>query len=113
VTCAQDFTRGYDARRHNSEHHFKQARIVSFIEYLIGRTNGTLPPPSQSPPRLAAKNRKKILDFGNNNEQKNAGNKFSSLQDDATAIISPHDPSRTSTYKSEIQGKMKKKIKHQ
>ena len=101
VTCEQDFTRGYDARRHNSKHHFKQAKIVGFIEYLIGRTNGTLPPPSQSPPRLAAKNRKKILDFGNNNEQKNAGNKFTSLQDDATAIIARHDPSRTSTYKSE------------
>jgi hypothetical protein len=100
VTCAQDFTRGYDARRHNSNHHFKQAKIVGFIEYLIGRANGTLPPPSQSPPRLAAKNRKKTLDFGNNNKQKNAGNKFSPLQDDASAIIAPHYPSRTS-YKSE------------
>jgi hypothetical protein len=101
VTCEQDFTRGYDARRHNSNYHFKQAKIVGFIEYLIGRANGTLPPPSQRPPRLAAKNQKKILDFGNNNEQKNAGNKFTSSQDDATAIIAPHDPSRTSTYKSE------------
>jgi hypothetical protein len=101
VTCSQDFTRGYDARRHNSKHHFKQAKIVSFIEYLIGRANRTLPAPSQRPPRLAAKNQKKILDFGNNNEQKNAENKFTSLQDDATAIISPHGPSRTSTYKSE------------
>jgi len=60
-----------------------------------------LPPPSQRPPRLAAKNQKKILDFGNNNKQKNAGNKFTCSQDDATAIIAPHDPSRTSTYKSE------------
>jgi hypothetical protein len=101
VTCSQDFTRGFDARRHNSKHHFKQAEIVGFIEYLIGRTNGTLPPPSQRPPRLAAKNRKKILEFGNNNNQKNAGNKFTSSQDDATAVIAPHDPSRTSTYKSE------------
>jgi hypothetical protein len=101
VTCAQDFTRGYDARRHNSDHHIKQAKIVGFIEYLIGRANGTLPPPSQSPPRLAAKNRKKILDFGNNSEQKNAGNKFSSSHDDASGIIAPHNPSRTSTYKSE------------
>ena len=101
VICAQDFTRGYDARRHNSDHHFKQAKIVGFIEYLIERINGTLPPPSQSPPRLAAKNRKKILDFGNNNQQNNAGNKFTSLQDDATAIIAPHHPSRISTYNSE------------
>ena len=110
MTCAQDFTRGYDARRHNSNHHSKQAKIVSFLEYLIGRTNGTLPPPSQSPPRLAAKNRKKILDFGNNNEQKNAGNKFSPLQDDATAVITTHDSSRTS-YKPEnsIQNKEKDK----
>jgi hypothetical protein len=110
VTCAQDFTRGYDATRHNSNHHFKQAKIVGFLEYLTGRTNGTLPPPSQSPPRLAAKNRKKILDFGNNNEQKNAGSKFSPLQDDATAIITSHDPSRTS-YKPEnsIQNEEKDK----
>src|ERR671924_2176272 len=99
VTCAQDFTRGYDARRHNSNHHFEQAKIVSFLEYLIGRTNGTLPSPSQRPPRLAAKNRKKTLDFGDN-EQKNAGNKFTSSQDDATAIIAPHESSRTS-YKPE------------
>ena len=108
VTCSQDFTRGYDARRHNSNHHFKQAKIVGFIEYLIGRANGTLPPPSQSPPRLAAKNRKKILDF-NNNEQKNAGNKFTSLQDDATAIVAPHEHSKTPASESENSRQNKEK----
>jgi hypothetical protein len=68
VTCSQDFTRGSDARRHNFKHHFKQAKIVGFIEYLIGRTNGTLPPPSQTPPRLSAKNKRKMVNFCKNDK---------------------------------------------
>src|SRR5215207_3046620 len=96
VTCAQDFTRGYDAKRHNFKHHSGLANIVSFLEYLIGRTNGTLPPPLQRPPRLSAKNKKKILDFCKNNEQKNAGNRFTSLQD-ATATLAPQHTCGTPT----------------
>ena len=69
-------------------------RSWGFLEYLIGRTNGTLPPPTQRPPRLSAKNKKKILDFCKNNEQKDAGYRFTSLQD---ATIAPQDHCTTST----------------
>jgi hypothetical protein len=70
VACAQDFTRESDAKRHNSNHHLSKAKILSFLEYLIGRTNGTLPPPSQTPPRLSAKNKKMMLDRKDSDEQK-------------------------------------------
>ena len=108
VTCSQDFTRGYDARRHNFKHHFGQSKIVSFLEYLIGRTNGTLPPPIQTQPRLSTKNKKKILDFCKNNEQNNAETRFTPLQD-ATANIAPQDPCRTPTYGLEGFGPHKEK----
>jgi hypothetical protein len=104
VTCSQDFTRGFDARRHNFKHHFKQAKIVSFLEYLIGRANGTLPPPSQRPPRLSAKNK----NFCKNNEQKGAGNRFTFLQD-VTATMAPQDPCRTPTDKLEYFGRVDEK----
>jgi hypothetical protein len=93
VTCAQDFTRESDAKRHNSNHHLSKAKILSFLEYLIGRTNGTLPPPSQTPPRLSAKNKKMLLDRKDSDEQKNANNRFIFLQD-AAAATTPHDSPR-------------------
>jgi hypothetical protein len=94
VTCAQDFTRGSDANRHNSIHHLAQAKIVGFLEYLIGRANGTLPPPSEKPPRLSTKNRKKkkILDCKDSDEQKNARNRFIFLQDATATTTTPHNP---------------------
>ena len=94
VTCAQDFTRESDAKRHNSNHHFSKAKILSFLEYLIGRANETLPPPSQTPPRLSAKNKKRMLDRKDSDEQKNAKNRFILLQD-AAAPTTPHDSPRT------------------
>lgn len=89
VACAQDFTRESDAKRHNSNHHLSKAKILSFLEYLIGRTNGTLPPPSQTPPRLSAKNKKMMLDRKDSDEQKNA-----TLQG-AAAATTPQDSPRT------------------
>jgi hypothetical protein len=94
VTCAQDFTREFDAKRHNSNHHLSKAKIMSFLEFLIGRANETLPPPSQMPPRLTAKNKKMMLDRKDSDEQKNAKNRFIFLQD-AAAATTPHDSPRT------------------
>jgi len=110
VTCSQDFTRGFDARRHNLKHHFQQAKIVSFLEYLIGRANGTLPPPSHRPPRLSAKNKKKMLDFCKINEQKGAGTRFTSLQDATTIVtIAPQDHCGTSKDELENTRQIKEK----
>ena len=36
-TCSQDFTRKYNANRHNQNIHFGKAEIVRYFEYLIGR----------------------------------------------------------------------------
>ena len=47
VTCAQTFTRGSSARRHNSKLHFNQAIIVQMLEYIIGRSCGHFLPPNQ------------------------------------------------------------------
>jgi hypothetical protein len=110
VTCSQDFTRGFDARRHDFKHHFHQTKIVSFLECLIGMANGTLPPPSQRPPRLSATNKKKILDFYKNNEQKGAGNRFTSLQDATTTVtIAPQDHCGTSKDESDNTRQIKEK----
>jgi hypothetical protein len=47
VTCAQTFTRGSSARRHNSKLHFDQGIIVQMLEYIIGRSCGHFLPPNQ------------------------------------------------------------------
>jgi hypothetical protein len=40
--CAQDFTRKYNANRHNQNIHFDKAEIVRFLEYLVGRVSGKI-----------------------------------------------------------------------
>jgi hypothetical protein len=42
--CAQDFTRKYNANRHNQNIHFGKAEIVRFLEYLVGRVSGKYQP---------------------------------------------------------------------
>ena len=46
VVCAQTFTRGSSARRHNSKLHFNQGIIVQMPEYIVGRSCGHFLPPS-------------------------------------------------------------------
>lgn len=59
VTCKEDFTREYGAKRHNKIYHFERAQIVDYIEYIIGRVKGTIPPPTELPPRLIAIRKRK------------------------------------------------------
>jgi hypothetical protein len=59
VRCAQDFTREYGANRHNDNHHLARSLIVDFKEYIIGRIKGTIPPPTELPPRLIAIRKRK------------------------------------------------------
>jgi hypothetical protein len=59
VTCAQDFTREYGANRHNNIHHLGRSLIVSYTEYIIGRSRGTIRPPTELPPRLIAIRKRK------------------------------------------------------
>ena len=40
VTCGQDFTRKYSAYWHNGNIHARTAEIVTFFEYLVGRSSG-------------------------------------------------------------------------
>jgi hypothetical protein len=40
VTCGQDFTREHGAKRHNGNIHAGTAEIVTFFEYLVGRSSG-------------------------------------------------------------------------
>jgi hypothetical protein len=54
VKCGQDFTRKYGARRHNKIHHLERSSVIGYTEYIIGRTRGTIPPPTEFPPRLIA-----------------------------------------------------------
>ncbi|HJT47146.1 MAG TPA: hypothetical protein VJ729_03105 [Nitrososphaeraceae archaeon] len=54
--CAQDFTRKYNANRHNQNIHFGKAEIVRFLEYLVGRVSGKYQP--RDPLLYRNKNRK-------------------------------------------------------
>jgi hypothetical protein len=55
----QDFTREYGARRHNRIHHLGRSPVVEYTEYIIGRSRGTIPPPTEIPPRLLAISKRK------------------------------------------------------
>jgi hypothetical protein len=59
VTCEEDFTREFGAKRHNKFHHFERSQIVGYTEYIIGRASGTIPPPTELPPRLIAIRKRK------------------------------------------------------
>jgi hypothetical protein len=39
-TCGAHFNRRYNAKRHNKIIHVNKSEIVSFVEYLIGRSEG-------------------------------------------------------------------------
>src|SRR5919112_3069923 len=60
VKCSQDFTRGSDAKRHNKNFHLEMSQIVSYTEYIIGRARGSIPQPTELPPRLAAIKKRKL-----------------------------------------------------
>jgi hypothetical protein len=59
VKCGQDFTREYGARRHNRIHHLGRSPVVGCTEYIIGRSRGTIPPPTEITPRLFAIRKRK------------------------------------------------------
>jgi hypothetical protein len=59
MKCGQDFTREYGARRHNRIHHLGRSPVVGYTEYIIGRSGGTIPPPTEIPPRLFAIRKRK------------------------------------------------------
>lgn len=40
TTCGEDFTRRYNAIRHNRNIHCNTAEIVRFVEYVAGRASG-------------------------------------------------------------------------
>jgi hypothetical protein len=48
VICKEDFTREFGAKRH-----------IDYTEYIIGRVKGTIPPPTELPPRLIAIRKRK------------------------------------------------------
>ena len=59
MKCGQDFTREYGARRHNRIHHLGRSPVVGYTDYIIGRSGGNIPPPTEIPPRLLAIRKRK------------------------------------------------------
>lgn len=60
-TCSQDFTRKYNANRHNQNIHFGKAEIVRYFEYLIGRGSGKYLPADPLSYRNKKRNKDKLL----------------------------------------------------
>jgi hypothetical protein len=43
TVCSQHFTRKYSGQRHNSNIHNGRSEIVSYIQYMVGRSSGQYP----------------------------------------------------------------------
>jgi hypothetical protein len=84
ATCGQDFTRKYNAYRHNQNTHVGTAQIVPFFEYLVQRSSGKYLPSDPLSYRL--KRRQNL--FVHNNEEKKSG----------SSIIPPYGSSNDKLY---------------
>lgn len=58
-TCGLNFTRSYNAKRHNKNLHDNKADIVPFSEYAVGRMSGKYPPGNPSFYRIKNRNSSK------------------------------------------------------
>ena len=58
-TCGLHFTRRFNAKRHNNNLHANKADIVTFSEYVVGRTSGKYPPDNPSFYRIKNSNASK------------------------------------------------------
>jgi hypothetical protein len=67
-TCSQDFTRKYNANRHNQNIHFGKAEIVRYFEYLIGRGSGKYLPADPLSYRNKKRNKDKAATFVHEND---------------------------------------------
>ena len=58
-TCGLHFTRRFNAKRHNKNLHDNKADIVTFSEYVVGRTSGKYTPDNPSFYRIKNSNASK------------------------------------------------------
>jgi hypothetical protein len=67
--CGLHFTRKFNAERHNKNLHDNKADIVTFSEYVVGRTSGKYPPgnPSQRIKNSNASKRNIVHQYENDN----------------------------------------------
>jgi hypothetical protein len=68
--CGQDFTRRYNANRHNQNIHLGKAEIVRFVEYVVGRLSGKYLPGDPLLYRIKKRNKNKHT-FVHENEDNN------------------------------------------
>lgn len=94
--CGQDFTRRYNANRHNRNLHSNRAEIVRFLKYLIGRISAKYLP--GDPLSYKIKNRSKNKSsFVHENNTNNFKQKESSLHynENLRHIVQPNKENRT------------------
>src|ERR671919_665073 len=90
VTCEEDFTRGFGAKRHNKFHHFERSQIVGYTEYIIGRASGTIPPPTELPPRLIAIRKRKGIMLKNMTAHNKSKSPFTVYPDLTSDSLTSH-----------------------
>ena len=97
--CSQDFTRRYNANRHNQNIHSNKAQIVRFLEYLIGRISGEYLPADPLSYRLKNGNDNNKTTF----VHENANN----LRHEQSDLSSPRKtaPYTANTIEHELDGK--------
>ena len=103
ATCAQHFTRGYSADRHNSNLHEGKGIVVRLLDYIVGRISGQFLPNDPLAWRKKKGKEKWNPLFGSNHDNNNNfGSKV--IADSMDDVISyenmiPKPPSKTnSTY---------------
>jgi hypothetical protein len=101
ATCAQHFTRGYSAGRHNSNLHEGKGIIVRLLDYIVGRISGQFLPNDPLAWRKKKGKEKGNPLFGSNHNNNNSfGSKV--IADSTDDVISyknmiPKPPSKTNS----------------
>jgi hypothetical protein len=96
--CSQDFTRRYNANRHNQNIHSNKSEIVRFLEYLIGRISGKYLPADPLSYKLKNKNNNNKTTFVHENANNLRHEKSDpSPMNPYTANIREHDVSGKNT----------------
>jgi hypothetical protein len=98
---SEDFTRRFNANRHNWKIHSGKAEIVKFIDYYIGRLSGKYLPADPLSYRIKNRNKNKAATFVHEKNDENNNNLYHEKSDPSYMKTQPHitePPSQNGIY---------------